>query len=607
MKRHWKDGVYADCSSFYVSSETPGLGDEVSFKLRVFSNSGVTKVFFSTTINGEERVFAMTYVYSKHHFDYYMVNFKIIHPVTKYHYIIIKDNTAWFYNQKGIEEFNCLKRWEFTLIADKTFPEWVKEAVFYQIYPDRFYNGNPENDVVDGEFEFDNFIAKKKHWNDTPSLYKDNGNIDFFGGDLDGIIQKIDYLLDLGINAIYLNPIFTAYSNHKYDCIDYFHVDKHFGGDEALIRLIEALHENGIRLILDISINHVGKCHPWVKEKPEFFFYDETGSAEGWNGFADLVVLNYNSAELKEIIYGSKKSVLKKWLSPPYNADGWRFDVGQSTGRMKKSILDFSLWREIRKEIKTVKPEAYLFTEHWDDCVDYLQGDMWDASMNYYGCTRAVRKFLGDVDKFLDYKTDDVPLQRSAQILKNEVMDLYSFIPYTTWSRLLNLLSSHDYPRINMGLPKEATLVAPLVLFILPGVPCVYYGEEINLRGFMEHDSGFRFPMEWNRERWDMEVFDMYRFLIAYRKRMEVLKRGCFRFVYAQNDIVAIARFNEETSVLLVFSNGKTKKCHISLDAIGYYKKCAVVKDIGSANWYFDDNSIIISFDYMGGVLFELS
>jgi len=605
---HWEKGVFTDGSRLFVSNMNPDINDEVAIRIRVFSGSGIERILLSTLINGEERVFPMCLEYSIHSFDYYSVPLKIVHYVMKYHFIIIKDNVAWIYNQRGLERHYSLKQWEFTIVAKAAYPEWVHDAVFYQIFPDRFYNGNEANDVYDGEYEVNGYITKKKAWTDRPSFYWEDGNLDFFGGDLDGIVRKLDYLTDLGVNAIYLNPIFTAHSNHKYDCIDYFHVDRHFGGDEALVRLVDALHDRDMRIVLDISINHVGKGHPWVNEEPQFFFYDEDGATEGWNGMVDLPVLNYNSERLRDTIYASGGSVLKKWLGPPYNADGWRFDVGQSTGLMKESKLDLALWRDIRREVKAVRPDAYLFAEHWDDCVCYLQGDMWDACMNYYGFTRTVRKFLGDADRFSDYKINNAVFEACAEVLEKEVMELYSLIPYSSRMSLFNLTSSHDYPRIGLVLPRTEAMISALFLFVFPGVPCVYYGDEVNIGGYLKQDSGFRFPMEWDKDKQDMDFYQLYRFLISYRRSSEVLKRGCFRFLYANADTVCIARFNENTCVLLVCSVTKTPaRCHIALDAVGRYTICKAVREIGRCGWRFGDNAVTASFESAAGVLLELA
>jgi len=603
----WSDGIFSDGSSTFLSNLNPKIGDKVSVKIRVFSNTGIERIMISTLLNGEESVFPMLLDYSEGIFDYYSVDLYIIHYITKYHFILVKDDEVWIYNQRGLDQHYSLKQWQFTLIAESTFPEWIHDAVFYQIFPDRFFNGDKKNDVNDNEYEKDGFLSKKKDWSNVPSRYYEGGSLDFFGGDLDGILQKIHYLKDLGINAIYLNPIFTAPSNHKYDCIDYFHVDKHFGGDEALIRLIKALHENEIKIVLDISINHVGKLHPWCTEKPGFFYYDENGNQECWSGYIDLPVLNYNCEELKNIVYRSKNSALKKWLLPPYNADGWRFDVGQSTGLMKENKLDHILWREIRKELKSVKPDSYLFTEHWDDCVSYLQGDMWDASMNYYGFTRAVRKFLGDIDRFSSYKTKNASFKSGAEILAKEVMELYSLIPYTVRMNLLNLISSHDYPRIGIVADRDIAMIVPLFLFVFPGVPCVYYGVEMNIGGYVEEDSGFRFPMEWNEDKQDKDFYNLYRFLIGYRKNSDVLKRGSFKFIYTNNDMIGIARFDKSMCVLLICSvSNMPSSCEIDLKSIGLYENCDVIKQIGECNWTYDQNTITASFADKAGVLLEL-
>jgi alpha-glucosidase len=608
MSIYWGDGVFSDGSSLFVSNLNPKLNDEVTVKIRVFSDANVEKIMISTLINGEERTFKMEYECTEDFFDYYSVKLKILHHTTQYHFLLVKDGKVWLYNQRGLDRHFSLKQWQFTILAESKLPEWIHDSVFYQIFPDRFYNGDTSNDVYDGEYEKNGFRTKAKQWSDKPSLYRENGNLDFFGGDLDGIVQKLDYLKDLGVTAVYINPIFTALSNHKYDCTDYFSVDKHFGGDEALIRLINAFHDNGMRVVLDISINHVGKHHPWCSERSDFFFFDKNGKMECWNGISDLPVLNYNSSELRDIIYLSDTAVLKKWLMPPYNADGWRFDVGQSTGLMKEHALDFMIWMDIRKELKSVKPDAYLFVEHWDDCVAYLQGDMWDASMNYYGFTRAVRKFLGDADRFSDYKTDNTPFHSDAEILVKEISELHSMIPYAVRMSLLNLVSSHDYPRIGTAASKNAAMVIPLFLFMFPGVPCVYYGDEVSLDGHLEQDCGYRFPMQWNEDKQDSAMLNLYRSLISYRKSSDVLKRGSFKFVYANNDVVGLVRFDKMKCVLLICTvSQNTSGCEIDLKPVGSYVSCEVISQIGSCDWSFGNNVVKASFNDMAGVLFELS
>lgn len=203
---------------------------------------------------------------------YWTCELPIIERRTQYHFYIATENCIYFYTQKEITTYLPEHSYDFVLLTDYVQPAWVKDAVFYQIFPERFCNGDPSNDVKTGEYSQDGFPAiHMEHWDDTPLTYEQGHCMDFYGGDLQGIRQKIPYLKELGVTAVYLNPIFYAPSCHKYDCLDYFHVDPHFGGDEALAELSKALHENGMKLILDISINHTGTGHRWFNKDGAYF------------------------------------------------------------------------------------------------------------------------------------------------------------------------------------------------------------------------------------------------------------------------------------------------------------------------------------------------
>ena len=350
---------------------------------------------------------------------------------------------VYFYTQNGITTYVPDFTYDFVILADYVQPEWVKDAVFYQIFPERFCNGDESNDVQDGEYARDGHpTIKMKSWDDPALTYQEGFCLDFYGGDLQGITRKIPYLKELGVTALYLNPIFTAPSVHKYDCLDYFHVDPHFGGDEALAELSKALHENGMKLILDISINHTGIDHKWFNkdgiwfdksvgaynnpDAPEraYYFFGDNNSYLPWLGVETLPTLNYTSDALREVIYRAEDSVLKKWLKPPYSIDGWRFDVANIMGRKDELQLSHELWPEIRQSIREVNPQAYILAEEWGDCGAYLQGSEWDAPMNYYGCGRVIRQFLGEPDLFMARNPilRQVPYKMTAEDVKNRVM-----------------------------------------------------------------------------------------------------------------------------------------------------------------------------------------
>jgi alpha-glucosidase len=472
-------------------------------------------------------------------------------------------------------------------------PEWVKKAVFYQIFPERFCNGDPKNDVQTGEYSQDGFATiHMEHWEDPAMTYQEGHCLDFYGGDLAGVKEKIPYLKELGITAVYLNPIFTAPSVHKYDCIDYFHVDPHFGGDEALAELSSALHENDMKLILDISINHTGTSHKWFNRDGNYFdksigaynnsdakerayyFFGEDNSYHGWFDNPGLPTLNYTSEALRDIIYKAEDSVLKKWLKPPYNIDGWRFDVADVFARNNEVQLSHELWPEIRQSIRAVNPQAYILAEDWGDCAPYLQGQEWDSPMNYYGCGRVIRQFLGEPDLFMERNEvlKNIPYKMTAEDVRERVMEHLAKLPYVMWENQFNLFDSHDVsrlhndPRVNPDEYRGAVLFQ----FMLTGAASVYYGDEAGIDGVLGTNEGCRYPMPWSKDYTDTEIYRLYRTMAHLKAEHKALSEGGMKFLYAKDYIVAIARFcGEEIYVSVISSNPAPEKISLPVGAVG--------------------------------------
>ena len=389
----WLESVYSDGSSEFVSNPCPKIGESVTVSLRMYADAPVKYVYLRSIPNGGELKIPMHRAREARGLVYWTCELPIIERRTQYHFYIATENCIYFYTQKEITTYLPEHSYDFVLLTDYVQPAWVKDAVFYQIFPERFCNGDPGNDVKTGEYSQDGFPAiHMEHWDDTPLTYEQGHCMDFYGGDLQGIRQKIPYLKELGVTAVYLNPIFYAPSCHKYDCLDYFHVDPHFGGDEALAELSKALHENGMKLILDISINHTGTAHRWFNKDGAYFpktegaynnpdsvergyyFFDKDNHYHGWWDLPSMPTLNYTSDSLRETVYRGENSVLKKWLKPPYSIDGWRFDVADVFARNGEVQLSHELWPEIRKSIRQENPQAYILAEDWGDCAQYLQG-----------------------------------------------------------------------------------------------------------------------------------------------------------------------------------------------------------------------------------------
>ncbi|MDO6353683.1 alpha-amylase family glycosyl hydrolase [Caloramator sp. CAR-1] len=597
MQVNWMDSVFSDGSIRFVSNPLPQLNEKITISIRMLKDSPVEKAYIRYTLNGEERVVELEEKDIKGNFIYYWTRIKIEEPVLKYHFILCTRDNVYYYNQMGLFEHFITEDYDFKLIADFEKPSWVDDAIFYQIFVDRFYNGNTENDVKDGEYTYRGFSSKKMNWQDKPGKYEIYGNLDFFGGDLEGIAQKIDYLKELGVNALYLNPIFEAPSNHKYDCADYFSVDKHFGGNRALEQLNKKLHEEDMKIILDISINHTGDTHHWFKEKRDFYYFYDDENYESWCGVKSLPVLKYENPEVRNAIYKDEKSVLKYWLTEPYCIDGWRFDVGHYTAKVKGSTIYREIWREIRRELKTLNKDAYLIAEHWTDAEEYLQGDMWDSIMNYFGFFRPVRKYLGENDLFTGWKIKNPMKTKNGINFSKEVMQHFARLPYIIQGMQFNLLSSHDVHRFHNSptISRKNILTGIVMLLTFIGIPCIYYGDEIGLEGDLGDLSNCRYPFNWDEKKWDKEIYETYKRLIALRRKEKVLIDGSFKILTADDSSISYARFNEDEAIIFINSQDKEERTiYIPLLTIGDFNNFEVIFNNGEESEIAYENGLIV-------------
>lgn len=589
----WLESVYSDGTAEFVSNPSPSLFENITVRIRMYEDAPVRHVLLRSIPNGAEHLQEAKLVKTERGLVYYEAPLYINENRVQYQFYLVCDDIVYFYTQKGITTYVPDHTYDFVLLADYKQPEWVKKAVFYQIFPERFCNGNPDNDVKDGEYSLNGYpTIKMKNWEDKALTYDEGHCLDFYGGDLEGVKEKIPYLKELGVTAVYLNPIFTAPSAHKYDCIDYFHVDPHFGGDEALEELSKALHDNGMKLILDISINHTGIAHKWFNRDGLFFdksigaynnpdakersyyFIKEDNSYHGWYDVPELPTLNYTSEDLRDIIYRAKTSVLKKWLKPPYNIDGWRFDVADVFARNNDVQLGHELWPEIRKSIREENEHAYILAEDWGDCAHYLQGDQWDSPMNYYGCGRVIRQFLGEPDLFMGRNEilRKVSYKMTAEDVENRVMEHLAKLPYVFWENQFNLFDSHDVSRLhnNPEVNKDEYRGAIIFLFTLVGAASIYYGDEASIDGVVGTNEGCRYPMPWSKDFTKNETYKMYQTMAKMKAEHRALSEGGMKFLYAKDNIVAIARFVEDEAFVSVISTSdEAKSIRLALGIVG--------------------------------------
>ena len=520
--------IYSDGTKNYVDKPIPKLNDNVNIGLSMLDED-VSSVFLLRIRNGAEEYHEMKPVGNRGQLAYYQVSIDINEPVLSYHFVVVRKNVIYYYTQAGVTTYVPDNADNFVILADFIQPAWVDGAVFYQIFPHAWGN-----------------------------LYK--------------VIEHIPYLKDLGVTAIYLNPIFSAPSNHKYDCSDYFHVDEEFGGDKALEELSKALHANDMQLILDISINHTGITHNWVKEKRHFYFENDDHSLMGWCGVETLPVLDYRNEELRDLIYRAPDSVLRKWLKPPYSIDGWRFDVADVFAKNDNVQLSDELWKEVCNAIREEKPDAFIIGEHWADCTKYLQGDLWNTPMNYYGFGRILRQFTGLPELFVSRNETlaKVPYKMTAEDVVARTIEHYSKFPQVIADAQMNLVDSHDVPRIHNyeGYSFEKVKAVVISQLLWTGIPCVYYGDELGIDGYTYHDSGFRYEMPWNLVTDDNQYLQLYKKAISLRRNKASFSNGSRLVLYAKDYVLAVARFFKDEVYIGVVSmeeSAKTIKLPISL------------------------------------------
>jgi len=566
----WEDFVFSDVTRDYVSAVVPKLKEVVFVRLRLPLRHPVKKVLLWTITNGDGQWLDMHPVMKTKNFEYFQGELVMNQPEKHYRFVLFTPESVLYYNRAGMFQYPPTEDHDFVLLAQDDIPDWVGRRTFYHIFPDRFARGGYYKLTP---YVYHGYEAMEMPWDQKPKPYEEAGCLDFYMGDLDGIRQRIPYLQELGVGAVYLNPIFQAPTTHRYDCVDYTRVDEKLGGNTALIRLVEALHEADIKIILDISINHTGKNHHWFQkaladphsEERSFYYFDEKGNYLSWYNNPILPQLNYNSQRLRDLLYRLSDSVLQMYLRPPYNIDGWRFDVGNQTARRDGDQMGHEVFQEIRQALKAVKKDAYLLGEHWEDTLDYHKGNEWDGAMNYFACLRPLRSFAGEADHFLKPKLphDFQWPKASGEAVARQIFQHYTRLPNSLTTTQFNLIDSHDIGRFHTQkdiFNKQWYRGMISLGFLLPGAFSIYYGDEILLDGDPTTIEGCRYPMQWDDRLWDKEVFSWYQRLAHWKKDSLALQEGSFRLLQTGKHHLVVARFTMQEAWVLAFSNGNEEE-----------------------------------------------
>ncbi len=634
-----RKALFTDMSEDYVSPMEPSAYGEITVRFRAAKNN-IDKVFFVHK-NVKHLMFKTE---SDDYFDYYSHTIQLENEKLSYYFEVHAGKLSCFFDMRGVTK-DTNEYYQFHVIPGFKTPDWAKGAVFYQIYVDRFYNGDPTNDVLTNEYQYiGDKTVKVEDWGKYPAAM---GVREFYGGDLQGVLDKMDYLQDLGVDVIYFNPLFVSPSNHKYDIQDYDYIDPHFGkivhdegellkpeqtenrlatryidrvsnkenleaSNELFAEVVKEAHRRGMKVILDGVFNHCGSFNKWLdreriyenapgyekgayidKDSPYhsyFQFHDENkfpynGSYDGWWGHDTLPKLNYeNSRQLLDyVLY-----IGRKWVSPPYNADGWRLDVAADLGHTPE--FNHSFWKEFRKTVKMANPNAIILAEHYGSPVDWLQGQEWDTVMNYDAFMEPVTWFLTGMQKHSDDYRED--MRGNADSFWGAMRHHCAAFTMPSILVAMNELSNHDHSRFltrtnhkvgrtntlgpqaaDEGVNKAVLREAVVIQMTWPGAPTIYYGDEAGVCGFTDPDNRRTYP--WGHE--DKELIAFHKEIIRIHKTHQEFLTGSLKYLDADYNVIGYGRFNREgQSVILVNNNDYEITREVSVWYLGIPKECVL-------------------------------
>ena len=617
--------LFSDGTASYRNPSEPDCFEEVHLRFRT-GRENVDEVILVF----DEQRYTMQKVANDKMFDYYEYTVKLGDSRVEYYFEVHSGHMVCYFNSVGVCS-SVENYYNFSITPSFQTPDWAKGAIIYQIFVDRFYNGDRSNDVETDEYFY---IGEGTHKNTDWMKYPREMDVrEFYGGDIAGVMKKLDYLQDLGVEAIYLNPIFVSPSNHKYDIQDYDYIDPHFGrivkndgenlqrdengnliihdpehpnkdatryicrvtdkenleaSNQLFIEFVEEVHRRGMKVILDGVFNHCGSFNKWLdreciyedapgyekgafvsKDSPYrtfFKFREDTWpynvNYDGWWGHDTLPKLNYEeSPKLYEYIM----RIARKWVSPPYNVDGWRLDVAADLGQTAEYNHHF--WHEFRRNVQEANPNAIVLAEHYGDPTEWLKGDQWDTVMNYDAFMEPLTWFLTGVEKHSDEYRGD--LIGNADAFFGSMRHYMTRFNTQSLQVAMNELSNHDHSRFltrtnhqvgrissrgadaaNEGVNKNLFRMAVLMQMTWPGAPTIYYGDEAGLCGWTDPDSRRAYP--WGHE--DEELIQYHKELIRIHKEHQVLRTGSILFLFGEYQCISYGRFDDNEHIVVAIN-----------------------------------------------------
>ncbi|MBT2500586.1 glycoside hydrolase family 13 protein [Agromyces sp. ISL-38] len=555
-----------DGSPLHVSTHTPALGEVVRVRLRVpESFAPLTWVGTRSNPNREPRFSEASVVATADGWQWWEAPIEVENPVHGYRWLLVgADGRQHWLNQIGLFTTETRDHDDFRLVAHAPPPEWAASSVLYQVFPDRF----ARSDGADGR-ELPSW-AIPAAWSDPVDADPPGRSQQFYGGDLDGVREHLDHLEQLGVNLLYLTPVFPARSNHRYDASTFDEVDELLGGDDALVRLVEEAHRRGIRVIGDLTSNHSGDAHEWftaaqadlaAPERSFYYFRDEAhgGGYESWLGVPSLPKFDWSSSELRRRFIEGPDSVVARYLAPPFSLDGWRIDVANMTGRLGAEDLNADVRQTIRRTMLEVNPDTILLGESTNDAASDFQGDAWHGAMTYTPFTRPLWSWLLEPGSAggggIGFANAAVPSYTGHDFIEAHLRFSAGF-PWRTRTATMNALDTHDTPRFRTSARPGTVPVALGLAVTLPGIPVVWAGDEFGLTGVDGEES--RTPIPWGSEASPevAPVLETYRSLLRLRRDHPVLATGGIRWLAVGDDAVAFVRESADERLLVFAARG---------------------------------------------------
>ena len=659
-----KKALFSDGTKDYRSPAEPRENDKVTIRFRT-KRDNVDMVWLCS----REKKQRMKRTETKWDFDYYSVEIQLGSEPFFYYFKVVTGILECYYDRYGVND-KPREEYYFCIVPGFSTPEWAKGAVMLGGGVDRFYNGNPAGDVLDGEYYYvDGPTKHVENWAHCPQGISVR---EFYGGDLEGVRQKLDYLQELGIEVLYFNPLFVSPSNHKYDCQDYDYIDPHVSNivvDEGAVlpegckdntqaaryitrvtdkrnleasnayfaKFVEEVHAHGMKIILDGVFNHCGSFHKWLDreklyeqqggyapgayvsgESPyrDFFAFQnqeawpDNGSYEGWWGFETLPKLNYEGSQE---LWNYVLDIGRKWVSPPYNVDGWRLDVAADLGHSPE--VNHRFWKEFRKAVKEANPNAVILAEHYGDPKSWLLGDEWDTIMNYDAFMEPITWFLTGMEKHSDeYRGECFGNPGDFEGAMRHHMTRFMT---SSLQCAMNELSNHDHSRFltrtnkkvgraeqlgtdaaGRGINKAVMKEAVVFQMTWPGAPTLYYGDEAGQVGFTDPDNRRTYP--WGSE--DMDLLNFHREMIRIHKEHEAFKTGSIQFVWGEYNFLCYARYNRREHFLVVLNNDAVSRTvEMVVWPVGLPKECELEQIMYSHEDGFSTNPV--TYEVKGGKL----